>query len=56
MNISSHLLRSSERLKRITFGSEGDHCQFFIYLNASMFTRIIRDQASSTEEVEYKAF
>ncbi len=46
---SRHLLPSSERLKSITFGFEGKAPS--IYLNSSMFARIIRDPASSTEEV-----
>ncbi len=46
---SRHLLTSSERLKRITFCFEGKAPS--IYLNASMFARIIRDPASSTEVV-----
>ncbi len=53
---SSHLLPSSERLKRInvTFGFEGNAP--LIYLNVSMFARIIRDPASSTEEVSTRFF
>ncbi len=46
---SRHLLPSSEPLKRITFGFEGNAPS--IYLNVSMFARIIRDPDSSTEEV-----
>ncbi len=46
---SRHLLPSSEPLKMITFGSEGNVPS--IYLNVSMFTQIIRDPASPTEEV-----
>ncbi len=51
---SSHLLPSSEQLKRITFGSEGNAPS--IYLNASMFARIIRDPASPPEEVSTRFF
>ncbi|XP_058641832.1 uncharacterized protein LOC131546326 [Onychostoma macrolepis] len=50
---SSHLLPSFERLKRINvrFCSEGNAPS--IYLNASMFARIIRDPASPPEKVCY---
>ncbi len=51
---SRHLLPSSEQLKRITFGFEGNAPS--IYLNASMFTWTIRDPASSTEEVSTRFF
>ncbi len=50
----SHLLPSSEWLKRITFGFEGKAPS--IYLNASMFARFICDPASSTEEVSTRFF
>ncbi len=46
---SSHLLPTSELLKRITFGFKENASS--IYLNASIFTQIIRDPASSTDEV-----
>ncbi len=46
---SSHLLPSSEPLKRITFSPKGNAPS--IYLNASMFARIIHDPSSPTEEV-----
>ncbi len=46
---SSHLLPSSERLKCIKFGFEGNAPS--IYLNASMFAQIIRYPASPPEEV-----
>ncbi len=51
---SSHLLPTSERLKRITFDFEWKANS--IYLNVSMFARIIRDPASSTEEVNTRFF
>ncbi len=51
---SNHLLLSSEPLKGIVFGFEGNAPS--IYLNASMFTRIIRDPASCTEEVSTSFF
>ncbi len=55
---SIQLLPSSERLKRITFGFEGNVPS--IYLNMSMFARIIHDPASPTDKVstssETKAF
>ncbi len=44
--------QTSERLKRITFGFEGNAPS--ICLNASMFARITRDPASPTEEVSTK--
>ncbi len=44
---NSHLLPSSERLKRITFSFEWNAPS--ICLNVSIFTQIIRDPASSTE-------
>ncbi len=53
-NSSSHFRPSSEPLKRITFGFEGNAP--LIYLNASMFAQIIRDPASSTEEVSTRFF
>ncbi len=40
---SRHLFPSSEPVKRIMFGSEGNTPS--IYLNASMLARIIRDPA-----------
>ncbi len=51
---SRHLLPLSERLKRITFDSELNVPS--IYLNVSMFTQIIRDPASSTEELSTRFF
>ncbi len=51
---SRHLLPSSEPLKRIMFGFEGKAPS--IYLNASMFARIIRDPASSTKGVQFFFF
>ncbi len=51
---SSHLLPSFERLKRITFGSEGNSPS--ICLNASVFAQIIRDPASPPEEVSTRFF
>ncbi len=51
---SSHLLPSSERLKRIMFGSEENAPS--IYLNTSMFEQIIRDPASPYRSSEYKIF
>ncbi len=51
---SRHLLPSSEQLKRIMFCSEGNAPS--IYLNASMFSRIIRDPASPPEEVSTRFF
>ncbi len=51
---SSHLLPSSEPLKRIMFGFVGKVPS--IYLNASMFAQIICDPASSTEEVSTRFF
>ncbi len=51
---SRHLLPSSEPLKRITFSFEGNAPS--IYINASMFTRIIRDPVSSTEELSTRFF
>ncbi len=57
---SRHLLLISEPLKtqriNVTFIFEGN-ASILIYINASMFARIIRNPASSTEEVsEYKCF
>ncbi len=51
MNSSRHLLPTSEPLKTqwITFVFEENATP--IYLNVSMFVRIIRDPASPTEEV-----
>ncbi len=51
---SNHLLLTSELLKMIKFGSEGNAPS--VYLNASMFVRIIRDPASPTEEVSTSFF
>ncbi len=51
---SRQLLASSEPLKRIMFGFEENVP--LIYLNASMFAQIIRDPASSTEEVNTRFF
>ncbi len=51
---SSHLLPTSEPLKRIMFVSERNVPS--IYLNASMFTQIIHDPASPTEEVSTRFF
>ncbi len=53
-HISRHLLPSSEQLKRIMFVFEGNVPS--IYLNASMFARIIRDPASPPEEVSTRFF
>ncbi len=54
---SHHLLPTSEPLKRIkvTFVLKA-MLRSPICLNASMFARIIRDRASSTEEVSIKGF
>ncbi len=56
---SSHLLPTSEPLKRqrinVTFILKGMH-RSPIYINASMFARIIRDPALSTEEVSIRVF
>ncbi len=49
---SRHLLASSEPLKWITFVFEGNMPP--IYINASMFARIIRDPASLTKEVSIR--
>ncbi len=51
---SSPLLPSFEQLKRIQFGFEGKAPS--VYLNASMFARINRNPASSTEEVIARFF
>ncbi len=53
---SRHLLPTSEPLKtqRITIVSEGNVPP--IYLNVSMFTRIICDPASPTEKVSIRVF
>ncbi len=51
---SSHLLPLSEPLKRIAFGFEGNAPS--IYVNVSMYARIIRDPVSSTSTSEYKVF
>ncbi len=52
---SRHLLPTSEPLKtqriNVTFIFEGN---VPIYINASMFTQVIRDPASSTEEVRIR--
>ncbi len=47
-----NLLPSSEPLKRITFDFEGNAP--LIYINVSMFARIIRDPASPPEEVSIR--
>ncbi len=51
-----HLLPTSEPLKtqriNVTFSFKG--CADPIYINASMFARIIRDPASSTRELSMK--
>ncbi len=46
---SRHLLPTSERIN-VTFALKGMR-RSPIWLNASMFARIIRDRASATEEV-----
>ncbi len=51
---SRHLLLSSEQLKRITFVFEVNAPS--MYLNASMFARIIRDQAAPPEKVSTRFF
>ncbi len=56
---SRHLLPTSEPLKmqriNVTFVLKGMR-RSPIYINASVFARIIRDPASSTEEVSIRVF